>query len=184
MVLRVNREQLAAMLAKTGSHEVSPEPGEAAAAPTRRRWWPLALAFIFGFGVGSGGAPPVDPLVIEVERVVTVPGPVQIVEVPVPIASLEDQPQASRPEATQTAPDSVGEALNIVPDDETLPDSAASTDDPGAFDDFDGLIAAAPDCWEDEVIVLVIEDAYGDLAENNTVGCVPADNLPVDGNRP
>lgn len=53
-----------------------------------------------------------------------------------------------------------------------------------SYDDFDQLIAQAPKCWEDEVVVLVIWDPYGDLDENNTVGCVPADNLPTTGYRP
>ena len=39
-----------------------------------------------------------------------------------------------------------------------------------------------PQCWEDEVRVVVYEDPYGDLT--GTLGCVPADNLPVDGFRP
>ncbi len=52
------------------------------------------------------------------------------------------------------------------------------------YDDFDDLIDQSPDCWEDEVVVLVIWDPYGDLDENNTVGCVAADNLPVTGFRP
>lgn len=41
-----------------------------------------------------------------------------------------------------------------------------------------------PECWEDEVIVLVVWDPYGDLDETDTLGCVPADNLPVTGYRP
>lgn len=53
-----------------------------------------------------------------------------------------------------------------------------------AYDDFGSLIDAAPECHEDEVIVLVIWDPYGPLDDNNTVGCVPADNLPVTGYRP
>lgn len=53
-----------------------------------------------------------------------------------------------------------------------------------AYGDFDNLIDSAPRCWEDEVIVLVIYDPYGDLDENNTVGCVPASNLPTSGYRP
>jgi len=40
----------------------------------------------------------------------------------------------------------------------------------------------APTCWEDEVVVMVVSDPYGDL--EGTLGCVPADNLPVDGFRP
>lgn len=52
------------------------------------------------------------------------------------------------------------------------------------YDDFDNLIRQSPTCWEDEVTVLVIWDPYGDLDLNNTVGCVPVDNLPVDGFRP
>jgi hypothetical protein len=53
-----------------------------------------------------------------------------------------------------------------------------------AYDNFNNLIASAPVCWEDEVIVLVIHDPYGDLDTNNVVGCVPADNLPTNGFRP
>lgn len=42
---------------------------------------------------------------------------------------------------------------------------------------------AAPQCWEDEVVVMVIWDPYEQL-DNFEVGCVPADNLPVTGYRP
>lgn len=38
------------------------------------------------------------------------------------------------------------------------------------------------DCWEDEVVVLVVSDPYD--STDATFGCVPADNLPVSGNRP
>ncbi|KKL72941.1 hypothetical protein LCGC14_2079870 [marine sediment metagenome] len=44
------------------------------------------------------------------------------------------------------------------------------------------LVTNPPACWEDEVIVMVVEDPYGDLL--GSLGCVPADNLPVDGFRP
>ena len=39
-----------------------------------------------------------------------------------------------------------------------------------------------PECWEDEVLVLVVVDPYGLVDES--YGCVPADNLPVTGYRP
>lgn len=45
-------------------------------------------------------------------------------------------------------------------------------------------VSLAPKCWEDEVIVLVVWDPYGDLDETQTLGCVPSDNLPVNGFRP
>lgn len=38
------------------------------------------------------------------------------------------------------------------------------------------------ECWEDEVVVEVVHDPY-DLTDD-TLGCVPADNLPWEGNRP
>lgn len=44
-----------------------------------------------------------------------------------------------------------------------------------------------PACWEDEVRVIVYSESplYGDDAVGvGTLGCVPADNLPVDGYRP
>ena len=44
------------------------------------------------------------------------------------------------------------------------------------------VVRQAPKCWEDEVIVQVVYDPYGDL--EGTLGCVPADNLPVTGFRP
>lgn len=62
--------------------------------------------------------------------------------------------------------------------------TTTTTETTTEFDDFDNLIRTSPKCWEDEVIVLVIWDPYGDLDANNIVGCVPADNLPVTGYRP
>lgn len=40
----------------------------------------------------------------------------------------------------------------------------------------------APDCWEDEVVVMVVHDPYGPM--EGTLGCVPADDLPTNGYRP
>lgn len=39
------------------------------------------------------------------------------------------------------------------------------------------------DCWEDEVVVMVVSDPH-DQAGIGTFGCVPGDNLPVEGHRP
>lgn len=47
------------------------------------------------------------------------------------------------------------------------------------------LLTDPPACWEDEVIVLVVQDPFRpDSGLVGTVGCVPADNLPVSGFRP
>lgn len=40
-----------------------------------------------------------------------------------------------------------------------------------------------PTCWEDEVRVVVYDDPYGAVGVG-TLGCVPADSLPVTGYRP
>lgn len=42
----------------------------------------------------------------------------------------------------------------------------------------------APTCWEDEVVVVVVHDPYGTSPGEGTLGCVPADDLPVNGYRP
>ncbi len=46
------------------------------------------------------------------------------------------------------------------------------------------LIVNPPACWEDEVIVMVVHDPYETSPGLGTLGCVPADNLPVNGFRP
>lgn len=44
------------------------------------------------------------------------------------------------------------------------------------------LVTNPPECYEDEIIVMVVEDPYGNRL--GTLGCVPGDNLPVNGFRP
>jgi hypothetical protein len=50
------------------------------------------------------------------------------------------------------------------------------------WNDAQAPMPPAPDCWEDEVVVQVVDDPYGDL--EGTLGCVPADDLPTTGYRP
>ncbi len=46
------------------------------------------------------------------------------------------------------------------------------------------LVVNPPVCWEDEVIVMVVHDPLQISPGLGTLGCVPADNLPVIGFRP
>ena len=181
MPLRMTPDELRGYLAKQGRHAEEPEP-EGSPQPTRAtvvarmgRWLPIALAVVVGFGLGYGDEP--EPRVVETEKVVTVPGPETIVEVPVDIVSAAQEARLDRFQ------EQLGrlrlENRQLMEERETLRQEVAAQT---------SLPEDRPRCFEDEVLVRVVAQVlpdngidpgldWGDGDLTGSLACYARDNL-------
>jgi hypothetical protein len=184
-------EELRNLVNKTGNHETPQEPPQPTEGPKSGRLrlaLAVGLAVVFGFGLGASG-PPEDPVIVETEKVVQVPGPVQIQEVPVPIVSAE---QEARLDTFRTQLETLRRERNRLRD-ETQEQASANEQLRKELAQAQQPINPQPlaeelDCFEDEYVVQVVGDVlpddgvppnvdWGYSGDAGLYGCATADDF-------
>lgn len=174
MTVHMTPDQLRKALGDKGRHadpEQPPQPTEGHTRGSKRLWVAIGLAVVVGFGIGSSGPPDI----VEVERVITVPGPEVITEVPVPIVSALQEERLERLQAR------VG---SLTVERNRLAEELEKAQTPINVQ----AIARGLGCFEDEHVVLIVgvvqlddgQDPPVDWAHSEpagSYGCYAADDF-------